>query len=293
LGAAQHFVLLTSRQTAPTRRTSTTSERGRQLAALIHLAPDLFYDLPQVAHIIEKRPERRDFESTPLLLSTKHGRWKFGLATRKLLRVSHVFQSGGSQEDLGSQWHLWDLEFTPGVCKVQISCRCQFNTLEGNRLMRCGRSFVRPTGRLGRHPASVIMLQQILLAGMSFQITILKVLAGHPEGRASLAELRRAVAILISSGPDWTDRTKRLAARAPELDIFSQSFVLRHSDGWQITDAGRAFLISVERPAPLMASSDQAVAGTPIPASTPIRLGSPSRRRSRRWAGDRMRPSAA
>jgi hypothetical protein len=193
---------------------------------------------------------------------------------------------------LGSQWHLWDLEFTPGVCKVQISCRCQFNTLEGNRLMRCGRSFVRPTGRLGRHPASVIMLQQILLAG-SFQITILKVLAGHPEGRASLAELRLAVAILISSGPDWTDRTKRLAARAPELDIFSQSFVLRHSDGWQITDAGRAFLISVERPAPLMASSDQAVAGTPIPASTPIRLGSASRRRSRRWAGDRMRPSAA
>jgi hypothetical protein len=26
---------------------------------------------------------------------------------------------------------------------------------------------------------------------MSFQITILKVLAGHPEGRASLADLKR------------------------------------------------------------------------------------------------------
>ena len=58
---------------------------------------------------------------------------------------------------------------------------------------------------------------------MSFQITILKELAGHPEGRASLADLKHAMAILISSGSDWTDRTKRLAARAPDLDIFSQS----------------------------------------------------------------------
>ena len=58
---------------------------------------------------------------------------------------------------------------------------------------------------------------------MSFQITILKVLAGHPEGRASLPDLKRAMAILITSGSDWTDRMKRLAARAPDLDIFSQS----------------------------------------------------------------------
>ena len=77
---------------------------------------------------------------------------------------------------------------------------------------------------------------------MSFQITVLKVLAGHPGGRASLPELRRAVAILMSSGSDWTIRTKRLAARAPGLDIFSQSFVLRDDAGWQITEAGCAFL---------------------------------------------------
>ena len=62
---------------------------------------------------------------------------------------------------------------------------------------------------------------------MSFQITVLKVLAGHPGGRASIDDLRRTVAILISSGTDWTDRTKRLTARAPGLDIFSQAFVLR------------------------------------------------------------------
>jgi hypothetical protein len=83
---------------------------------------------------------------------------------------------------------------------------------------------------------------------VSFQITVLKVLAGHPEGRASLEELRRAVAILISSGPDWTDRTKRLAARAPGLDIFTQAFVLRDKSGWQITQAGRALLASIEAP---------------------------------------------
>jgi hypothetical protein len=66
----------------------------------------------------------------------------------------------------------------------------------------------------------------------------LKVLAGHPDGRASLADLKRAVAILISSGSDWTNRTKRMAARFPGLDIFRQSLVLRDDAGWQITDAG-------------------------------------------------------
>ncbi len=84
---------------------------------------------------------------------------------------------------------------------------------------------------------------------MSFQITILKVLVGHPEGRASLAELTRYVAILSSSGADWSLRMKRLAARAPDLDIFTGGYVLRDSSGWQITDAGREFLKSLEGPA--------------------------------------------
>ena len=83
---------------------------------------------------------------------------------------------------------------------------------------------------------------------MSFQITILKVLAGHPKGRASLDELTRYVSILISSGPDWTNRTKRLAARAPKLDIFGDSFVLRDDNGWQITEDGRQFLASLQAP---------------------------------------------
>ena len=55
---------------------------------------------------------------------------------------------------------------------------------------------------------------------VSFQVTVLKVLAGHPGGRASLDELRRAVMILMSSGTDWTARTKAMAARAPDLNLF-------------------------------------------------------------------------
>jgi len=132
---------------------------------------------------------------------------------------------------------------------------------------------------------------------VSFQITILKVLAGHPEGRASLADLRRAVGILISSGPDWTDRTKRLAARAPDLDIFSQALVRRDDTGWQITVAGRAFLASDETPIPTMSGNEQAtesiVTLTPISAPRSIRPVGLSRRRIRRRAADRMRLSAA
>jgi hypothetical protein len=75
----------------------------------------------------------------------------------------------------------------------------------------------------------------------SFQITILKVLSGQAEERATVAELTRQVSILISSGPDWTDRTKRPAALAPDLDIFGSRFVLDDDAGWWITDEGGPF----------------------------------------------------
>jgi hypothetical protein len=101
---------------------------------------------------------------------------------------------------------------------------------------------------------------------VSFQITILKVLAGQAdEGRATLAELTRQVSILVSSSPDWTERTKRLASLAPGLDIFGSGFVFVDNAGWQITDAGRAFLLSLENPAPPM-SEEPAVAAEVVPA---------------------------
>lgn len=84
---------------------------------------------------------------------------------------------------------------------------------------------------------------------MSFQITVMKVLAGQPDGRASIADLTRYVAILTSSGADWSQRMKRLAARAQRLDIFSGGYVLREDSGWLITDLGRQFLASIEAPA--------------------------------------------
>jgi len=112
---------------------------------------------------------------------------------------------------------------------------------------------------------------------LSFQITVLKVLAGHPEGRASLADLRHAVGILISSGRDWTDRTKRLAARAPGLDIFSQALVLRDADGWQITDAGRTLLASIETPAPTAPESEERSEAVATAAPAPILLAPPIR----------------
>ena len=42
---------------------------------------------------------------------------------------------------------------------------------------------------------------------------------------------------------------KRLAARAPSLDIFSSGYVLRENTGWLITNLGLDFLKSIEAPA--------------------------------------------
>ena len=77
---------------------------------------------------------------------------------------------------------------------------------------------------------------------MSLQIAILKVLVSHPEGRATTAALNSDLSILNTSGLDWRDRLKGLAARAPRLYIFGQRLVLRDSSGWQITPEGSAFL---------------------------------------------------
>jgi hypothetical protein len=147
-----------------------------------------------------------------------------------------------------------------------------------------------------RRCASLVQ-NQAFLAGVvevttvSFQVTILKVLAGQAEGHLSLADLRNNVAILISSGPDWTDRTKRIAARTPGLDIFSQGMVLRSSGGWQITDAGRAFLAKSEvfissQPQEPLPEALEASAPAAALLSAPV-VGPDTRRRI--WWGSRRR----
>ncbi|QQN67388.1 hypothetical protein JIR23_22430 [Bradyrhizobium diazoefficiens] len=86
------------------------------------------------------------------------------------------------------------------------------------------------------------------MAGTSFQLSILKFLAGQPDGRASMDVMKQYLAVLYTSGPEWVARTKCLAERAPELDIFSQKLVAREPGEWRITDEGKAFLIALERP---------------------------------------------
>ena len=81
---------------------------------------------------------------------------------------------------------------------------------------------------------------------MSIQVAILKVLASHGNGRATLASLKRDIVILSASGPDWDARIKRLARRVPAIDIFGSGYVLRDDEGWQITPAGRDCLSALE-----------------------------------------------
>ena len=114
---------------------------------------------------------------------------------------------------------------------------------------------------------------------VSLQIAILKVLVSHPEGRATIAALNSDLSILSTSGSDWTNRLRRLAARAPGLDIFGQRLILRDSSGWQITPEGRAFLDWLESGA---ASANVPVAEpSPPPSEQPplLLVGVPRRQR--------------
>jgi hypothetical protein len=83
---------------------------------------------------------------------------------------------------------------------------------------------------------------------VSLQIAILKVLSSHPDGRASVGAIKSDLAVLTASGRDWSERVRRLASRAPNLDIFTQGLVRRDSNGWEIAPEGRDFLRSLERP---------------------------------------------
>lgn len=81
---------------------------------------------------------------------------------------------------------------------------------------------------------------------MSIQIAILKILASHGSGHAALTSLKHDLAVLASSGADWDMRIRRLASRVPDIDIFSDGYVLRDAEGWRITPDGREFLRALE-----------------------------------------------
>lgn len=82
--------------------------------------------------------------------------------------------------------------------------------------------------------------------GVSIQVAILKVLASHDSGRTSTASLKRDIAVLTASGPDWGVRIKRLAGRVQAIDIFGSGYVICDGEGWQITAEGRDFLRALE-----------------------------------------------
>ncbi|MCP3392187.1 hypothetical protein NLM27_25725 [Bradyrhizobium sp. CCGB12] len=81
---------------------------------------------------------------------------------------------------------------------------------------------------------------------MSFQLSILKILAGQPGGRARLELIKQHLAIFYTSGPEWPARMKRIASREPNLDIFGQKLIERQEGYWIITAQGRKILEMLE-----------------------------------------------
>jgi hypothetical protein len=133
---------------------------------------------------------------------------------------------------------------------------------------------------------------------VSLQFSILKVLAGQIDGRATVVNLNRYITLL--SGPEWTGRMKRLADRAPNLDIFGSSYVLRDDAGWQLTQAGYAFLTAVEMAA-LPTPAEQIMPEVIVMVQAPARQSPPpslrlvidNPRGRRRTRGNRARFAVA
>lgn len=130
---------------------------------------------------------------------------------------------------------------------------------------------------------------------MNFQVTVLKVLVSYPDGFAVMEDIKRDMAILATSGRDWADRTNRLAARVPDLDIFSQGLIERMDGGWRVTDKGRAVLEVMEaRPAPAQQATElpyvRAVQDPrPVSTQSPMLSITPGRRMRKRGRRDAIR----
>ncbi|UPJ55259.1 hypothetical protein [Bradyrhizobium sp. 192] len=140
---------------------------------------------------------------------------------------------------------------------------------------------------------------------MNFQVTVLKILVSYPDGFAVMEDLKRDMAILATSGRDWADRTRRLAARVPDLDIFSHGLVERTSGGWRITSRGREVLDFMEArtaapqpiKAPLVEETTAAIVTPtqvpPLPQPADRAKRRRERRERRREARERARANAS
>ncbi|MET3910183.1 hypothetical protein ABID59_004540 [Bradyrhizobium sp. S3.3.6] len=133
---------------------------------------------------------------------------------------------------------------------------------------------------------------------MNFQVTVLKILVSYPDGFAVMADLKRDMAILATSGPEWAERTKRLAAHVPGLDIFSHGLVERQNGGWKITVKGQAVLESMEARRGQDEPTDKVPVETagpvpPLPQPTERANRRRERRQRRREAGERARAHAS
>lgn len=127
---------------------------------------------------------------------------------------------------------------------------------------------------------------------MNFQVTVLKILVSYPDGFDLMADLKRDMAILATSGSDWAERTRRLGSLVPDLDIFSQALIERMNGGWRITQKGRAVLEFMEarpsRPEPAKDAPECSTRAAPLPVLA--RSGRRGRRQRRR--SDHVRGSA-
>lgn len=134
---------------------------------------------------------------------------------------------------------------------------------------------------------------------MNFQVTVLKILVSYPAGFAAMDDLKRDMALLATSGRDWADRTRRLAARVLDLDIFSQGLVLRERGGWKITGDGRAVLELMEARPPVDQQIEVAAAEPsggaipPLPQPAERAKRRRERRERRREAAERGRATAS
>jgi hypothetical protein len=118
---------------------------------------------------------------------------------------------------------------------------------------------------------------------VSLQIAILKVLVSYPDGRATSSELKSDLSFLDTTGPDWSNRLRRLAALAPDLDIFGQKLVVLDNSGWQITAEGKTVLDLLESGGSLLnATAPEEPLPSLPPQQAPLLLGRRQRKAMRR-----------